>query len=264
MIDEEADTLSFWSVHELGEGDDRRFQVGPLHLRVRWIAGEVWIAHARNGNERPDPPRTGRPAVDSLEEPEAWGRWSAGGDSARLRFSPVFPDRPLVVQPEHSFHLLRDSKVRIYIRVPLWVRVELLDRKDTVLTEVPTTVLSDTWFGDPTEGELAYYAQTVGRREIGPEHFRPDRIICPLLLSNPSQHDLPVEKIALRVAHLSVYRSDEELWADETQARYQERRREAAPCACPASRPKRPTARSGSPRPGPRWTGASRPAPSPG
>lgn len=215
-----------WSVHDLEEGVDRRFEIGPLGLRVRWIAGELWLAHARTEDEgtRDDGTiqrRTGPDTPEALlDEPEEWARWSAGGDGVKLRLTPVFPDRPLVVGPEHSFHLLRGARVGIYIRVPLWVRVELLGRQETVVTEIPTLVLSDTWFGDVTEGELCYYLPTTARREVTPELFEPHLAICPLQLSNPSEDDLAVEKIALRVAHLSIFGRGDELWSDRTRVQY--------------------------------------------
>lgn len=235
MTDGGASKLAIWSDHDLPrEEGERSFSVGPLDLRVRWAEDEVWIAHARRTDaalpgRRVEPVPTapsewaargrgGRAGGDATEE---WARWAVPDGGRRLRLSPVFPDRPLVLEPEQPFHLLQGATARIYVRVPLWVRVEHLGRREAVLTEVPTTPLSDTWFGDPVEGELAYYLPTSARRALSPELFDAHRVICPLQLSNPSQDDLLVEKIALRVAHLSVYRSDEELWADETQARYQ-------------------------------------------
>ena len=53
-----------------------------------------------------------------------------------------------------------------------------------------------------------------------PEDFEPNVAICPLRLSNASVDDLEVEKIALRVAHLSLFGLEKQLWADETTIRY--------------------------------------------
>lgn len=241
-----ATPSAVWSERSLtGEFGERDFSVGPLRLRLRRTGDEIWLAHARERDSllpgrRPEPPaRTpagtggeeedggaGPPSPEAPEAPaapetEEWTRWAVPDGSAVLRLSPAFPDRPLVVEPEQAFHLLRGARARIYIRVPLWVRVELLGRHETVLTEVPTTLLSDTWFGDPTEGELAYFLPTSARRTISPELFEAHRVICPLHLSNPSGDDLLVQKIALRVAHLSLYRSAEELWSGETRVQYQ-------------------------------------------
>jgi hypothetical protein len=44
--------------------------------------------------------------------------------------------------------------------------------------------------------------------------------VCPLQLENASRDELHVDRIALRVAHLSVFRQGQRLWADETRVRY--------------------------------------------
>jgi len=228
--------LSVWSEHELASGEPKRFPVGPLLVHAVFRKDEIWIAHDRRedvtlpgrvmepatlrsparsgsgGGEAPDPP----------EEGDAeWTRWALPRERSGIRLTPVFPDRPLVVEPEQPFHLVQGARARVYIRVPLWVRVELPDPGTTTLTEIPTTLLSDTWFGEVTEGELAYYLPTSARRSLSPELFEPDRVICPLQLSNRSAEPLAVEKIALRVSHLSVYRRGRELWANETRVRYE-------------------------------------------
>jgi len=204
-----------WGVHELPEGADRALRVGPLHLRLVRSSGEIWLAHARElPNREPDD----APALSDAEA--EWARWAVPGESTGVRLVPAFPDRPLVVTPEDSFHLVQGARARVYVRVPLWVRVELHGRAATRLTEIPSVILSDTWFGDFMEGELCYFQPTTARREVRPEHFDDHLAVCPILLSNRSEDPLAVEKLALRVAHLSVFRRGPELWADETRVRY--------------------------------------------
>lgn len=204
-----------WRIHDLPEGGEARLRAGPLHLRLVRSSGEYWLAHAR---------------IDETEEPEEsplsgddvdWHRWAVPGDATGVRLVPVFPDRPLVVEPEDAFHLVRGARVRVYVRVPLWVRLELTGGEGARLTEVPTVVLSDTWFGDFMEGELCYFLPTTARRELRPEHFQEHLAVCPLQLANSSDEELTVEKLALRVPHLTLFRRGTELWADETRVRYQ-------------------------------------------
>jgi hypothetical protein len=140
-----------------------------------------------------------------------------------LRIMPVFPDRALVVKPEHPFTLLRRASARIYMRVPVWVRLEAVAERGgaaAVLTEVPTTHLSDTWWGDFLEGEMAFWLSTSGRRVLKPEDFEAHLVISALQMDNRSGDDLRVEKLALRVEHLSIYEKDGWLWAEEVQVHY--------------------------------------------
>jgi hypothetical protein len=136
---------------------------------------------------------------------------------------PAFPDRPLVVKPEHPFTLMRRAHARVYMRVPLWVRLEAVEEehgKGSLLVEVPTERLSETWWGDFRDGELAYWLTTSARRELRDELFEPHLVISTLQLENHSEGALPVEKLALRVEHLSIYEKEGRLWAEEVRVEY--------------------------------------------
>lgn len=207
-----------WGEHELEEGCDRDVSVGPLRLRLRLTRDEIWLAHETE-------PGGGASSQGGARLPSAgdagWTRWAAPEGSRSVRLMPCFPDRPLVARPEHPFFLAPGASVRIYVRVPLTVRVTLPAPREATLAEVPTVTLSDTWFGDTMEGELMYFLQTTARRELRAELFEPHLSVCPLTLVNGSSGGLEVEKIALRVAHLSLFARNGELWADETSIRYQ-------------------------------------------
>lgn len=190
--------------------------IGPLRIWARARAGEVWLAHAPGSGGRgaddagpPDPP-----------EEEDWTRWPVPEGTTAVRTAPVFPPRTVVAEPERSFRLLPRSRARVFVRVPLWARIHAGSRDAPVLTEVPTVVLSDTWWGSFTEGELCYWLSTTARRQVSPDVFSPHLAVCPLLLSNGSDEELPVEKIAVRVAHLSLFSDEGRFWADETRVRY--------------------------------------------
>ena len=71
------------------------------------------------------------------------------------------------------------------------------------------------------EGQIAYWLTTKARRELRPELFEPNLTIAVLQLRNRSSDDLAVEKLALRVEHLSIYEHEGNLWAEETQVDYQ-------------------------------------------
>lgn len=210
-----------WGARSLPGGDETlTAEIGPATFWARSRAGEIWLAHASADWARPEagPPRELPP------EDEGWTRWPVPAGSEGIHLSPAFPPRPVVAKPELSFHLLPRSEARIYIRVPLWCRVEVAteakaeDRQ--LLTERPTVTLSDTWWGELTDGELSYWLPTSARREVTPEIFSPHLAVCPLNLANRSEAELDVERIALRVAHLSLYRDERGFWADETTVRY--------------------------------------------
>ena len=136
---------------------------------------------------------------------------------------PVLPDRALVVKPDHPFTLTRRARARVYMRVPAWVRVEAVEEgggRPVRLAEVPTSPLSDTWWGDFLDGEMAYWLTTKARRALTPDLFAPWVIMAVLQLDNHSEDDLLVEKLLMRVEHLSVYEKEGRLWAEEVRVEY--------------------------------------------
>lgn len=196
------DTPFDWGDHEVPEGSPHVLRLGPLRLHFTRVSDEIRLAWGRND-----------------DEPE-WTRWAPAAWDGRIRLSPVHPDRLVVVQPQDDFWLMRGARARIYLRVPLHVQVEALGSSAQSLLRVPTQVLSDTWWGTPEEGELGYWLDTRARREMHDDEFLEHLCVCPLQLENTSRDDLLVDRIALRVAHLSVFREGERLWADETRVRY--------------------------------------------
>ncbi len=196
-----TETMSLWGEHDV-EGKPRTVHFGALRLSFAAAAGELRLAHTHD--ER---------------EPE-WTRWAPEEWTGRIRFTPVHPDRLVVVKPEREFRLLRRARARIYLRVPLHVQIEALGPRPQPLLSVPTNPMAETWWGSPLDGELGYWLETIARRSMQDDEFPPHLCICPLQLVNDSADHLLVDRIALRVAHLSIFREGDRLWADETRVRY--------------------------------------------
>ena len=206
-----------WGSFVLEDGEERRAVLGPLTLHLERLGDEIRLAHSREG-AAPD----ARPSRRGLE----WSRWATRDGAAPLTLTPTFADRPLVVAPEEPFHLLAGASARIYVRVPLWVKVEsgppAGPEGTTTLATLPCIPFSDTWWGDTEEGELAHWLTTHARRSLSEALFEPHLAICPLQLMNRSEEDLHVDKVALRVGYLSLYVDEGRIWSDETRVHYQD------------------------------------------
>jgi hypothetical protein len=151
-------------------------------------------------------------------------RWVAPSGESTVVLRPTFPDRFLVLDPESPFHLLPRAEARVFVRVPLWIRVELVLRDDSgtglVLEEFPSVLLSDTWWGDFMEGELAYWIPTTARREIHSKLFAPHLAVCSLAIANLADTELRVEKLAVRSSQLSIFSHASSLWSDTAHVTY--------------------------------------------
>lgn len=205
-----------WGEHRLPEEGRLDLEIGPLSLWVQFRSGEIWLAHeGANWTRRAEPVEHEPPS-----EGEGWTRWPVPRDTSGVHLSPLFPPRTLVVKPELSFRLPPRSSARIYVRVPLWAGVETVGQQQVALTELPSVLLSDTWWGQYHDGELCYWLPTSARRSVPRESISPHHAVCPLELHNRSEEELEVEKVALRVAHLSLFRDEAGLWSDVTRVQY--------------------------------------------
>jgi len=206
-----ADLPPPWGRHSIPEIGEKSLRIGPRRLRMIFREGEIRIA--AEDEFSPSPPDA------------RWTRWVTPGGEREVMLQPVLPDRAIVLEPEQPFHLLPRASARIYVRVPLWIRIQLPLAETTaanlLLEEIPTVSLSDTWWGSMAEGELAYWLTTTARREMRPELFRPHLAACPLVVTNGAATDLRVEKLSLRVAHLSLFARGGELWSDECRVSWQ-------------------------------------------
>ena len=201
-----------WGRYKIPGGETMKTSLGPITILLRKEGDEVRLTHQREGIQAP--------RASGRRQPGEWERWASSRDLEEVEFLPAFPDRPLVLQPENPFRLLPGARARIFVRVPVWLQVRIPGKEGALLEEFPTLILSDTWWGSFAEGEIAYWLHITARREATPDIFVPERILCPLALENRSPEDLPVEKILLRVSHLSVFRAAGSLWADEVKIRY--------------------------------------------
>lgn len=220
-------TSTIWGPVDLTEGSAVTHTLGALELGLRRTPEEVWIGASHDPVEPAslaEPPPTSREEAIASGEPtssEEWTRWAVGADD-RIELSPSFPDRPIVVAPERPFSLPPEGRARMYVRVPLFVKVDLLRGHDrSTLAELPSMVLSDTWWGDFLQGEIAYWLGTQARRQVTDETYEPHLAVCPFMLINKADQPLAVERFAVNVSYLTLFGRGVAQWADEVQVRYQ-------------------------------------------
>lgn len=203
--------------------DDRLQQqtISSLTVYLKKVANEIRVAH-RYALSTDDSDASGGTVDTSDPEKQLdWSRWALKEDIREYRLVPCFPDRPVVIKPEYPFRISKGAQARIYTRVPVFVRIVPKAYPDFVITEIPTVVLSNTWFGSFTDGELCYGLPTTARREITDEIFEPHMVVCTIQINNNSEEDLSFENICLRVDRLSMYIKDDYLWADQTDILHQ-------------------------------------------
>ncbi len=199
---------STWKNIHLSDDEIASYRVGPLTIYLKKILNEIWIAENR------DEERSGDPAP--LPEEPLWVRAALPEPYDSFTLSPAFPDRPVVVDTEFPYKIFSSTRARAYCRIPVFVQITPVKNPDLIVTEIPTVVLSGTWFGIFTEGEHSYALSSTVRRVLTDDLFEPHLVVCPIEIVNSSAFELRFEKVCLRVTRLSIYSKENALWADET------------------------------------------------
>lgn len=191
----------FWEPFRLRNQEARGFALGPLRIWVRRDGDDLLGLVFRDGDLKS---AVCEPELEG-EAPEVgqWRRLGSASASPTVKLLPAMPNRPVVVRPEVPYTILPSEKVQFYVGVPLWIHLK--SDKDVLLMEEPVMRLSNTWFGSPMEGELAYAMRTMAKRQVQDLDFHPWRAVCPVRIKNQTKDKLTFERICLRVQYLDLY-----------------------------------------------------------
>lgn len=195
-------------------GAETRFTatLDQLQLDLRRESNEYWIETGYLRASLSDEPGTSpatRPEGPLPLVGSASYRFLAGTNATPLALVPCLADRPVVSRPQVPALLLPRERITLLVSTVMWIRIASDDR---ILLELPTTRLSDTWFGPNTlEGELCYAAQTRARLELL-EAESPWRALTPVTIINRGDDNLNLERINLPVLNLALYGDGRQFW----------------------------------------------------
>lgn len=207
----------FWEPKTLEAEDSARWTLGPLSLWVRRRRHEWWVYAERDGaNDLTMGFSRGRPP----KETAAWKRWAFTEGAKTVRMVPVTPNRSVVARPETGLRIPPGNEVVFFVSIPFWLQIWVGEEQRTLLTEETARVLSNTWFGEPTEGELCYSLKTGASRSLEGVKRGSYRFVCPLVTTNQSTEELNFQKVCLPVPYLQLYRGERRLWSNRISLSY--------------------------------------------
>ncbi len=181
---------------------------------------DIYLATERQSRERkPFALSEARGAKEPADL--SWGRWVVGQETSQVQFIPAMPDRPIVVRPAYPLRVPTRKNAVFFMSIPIWIRVVVRPPEGSILCEIPSLVLSNTWFGDPTSGELCYALRTRALRSLDEIEDRPYVATCPISVQNHAPAELNFERLCVQVQHLNVYRARTRLWTNELEVRFQ-------------------------------------------
>lgn len=212
--------------------------IGPVTIHIKKFKNEIWIAYAYAMGQVTEQPKDltkrtkddddeiqlseGPPKASASGKPAdlKWNRWAMREEINEVSFRPIFPDRSVVIKPEYPFKIAHKASVKVYTRIPVFIRITPTKFPDHIITEIPSIKMTGTWFGDFLTGELCYRITTTARREISDELYEDHLCFAPLYITNNADEDLPFDKMSLKVDQLSIFKGPKGMWADETKITY--------------------------------------------
>lgn len=192
--------------------------VGPLSVWCH-IDGRIW----RFAVSRAECCHDLSGWFDGVSPPEdlTWKTWIPPKNIAmKLGVRPELPANPVVVRPAETTLVPTSGKFNCFVEVPLSVAVFPAEDPGQVLLNEPVIVLSKTWFGLPTDGEISYALRSPFRQSVDDLTNSVHTVVCPLRIRNRSAETLTIERLCLRVQHLSVFRGEHFLWSNESSVSY--------------------------------------------
>lgn len=204
-----------WGPIEIADGETVTRRWSTIEWRLRREQDE-WRLTFRRIDVDPEEERAG----ESSEQEAEWVRY-IGRVEDSLSVLPALPDRPVLVRPDSPIILLPGRQGRFYFSVPVWLRfLASREGKDQVVHEEPTDMLSNTWFGDPSAGELCYALDDPLLRSYETMETSQLEAVCPLIVKNGSAEPLNFERICVHAEFLNLYRGDRALWTNEVTVQF--------------------------------------------
>lgn len=197
-----------WDVYNIDIDQIYYAKFGEANLWIKRDGKEIYIAtsHGKDIDGQ---------NVNNIPEDLQWARFISKEEPKSLELLPATPDRALVVKPEAAFYLTSGTRRTVYVRIPVWIRISLSTKTKIGLLEIPSVILSNTWFGDLIDGELCYWLSSGVRSKIEPDPSRPYLAICSLTVQNESDENLLVEKLVVRAASSTLFIYNDQLYTDE-------------------------------------------------
>ena len=204
-----------WGKVEIPDGVAALYTAGTCRMFVQRCGDEWLISNEYQGDRGQTGDGEWQIGIDALPEELSWKRYVTGTDTP-LELLPALPDRPLVIRPEAPISVLPRRNGRFYVSIPIWLSLRAgQPNKQMVVTEIPSVVLSNTWFGDPAAGELCYSLDAPLLRAPEALVGIADRAICTFVVTNGSTERLDFQRICVHVENLSLFTEADILWTNE-------------------------------------------------
>lgn len=204
-------TKSIWGRYD-GKADKLfLFQGGFCRISLKHFSGG-WIIKEQRTSEA-----FGEFSFDVLENAEELNEphLFQTGRSDILYAQPALPVKPIVFRNNTTLTVSPKQSLQIFLAVPVNIQFYFGQvETEHLITEFSTQRLSDTWFGEPDNGEPAF---SVGSRfstqqnQLDATYFE---AVIPIRIHNISNQLMDLQRLIIHVEHLNLYQKGGQLLTD--------------------------------------------------
>lgn len=202
------DSHTFWNKYEFLAGQTLLFKAGYAEVLVKHIH-HGWLIKSRV----PDKPYSElqMEEVDDMEDDSEVLHFKTGRSNL-LYVVPALPNKAVVFKNNKNIKISAGQTANLFFRIPLTIQFYFQEVKDeNRMFEVTLKRLSDTWFGEPDNGEPAY---SIGSNydkafdDVSPEVWE---AVAPVEIINNTVGLLDLQRLILRVEEFSLYMRNKQL-----------------------------------------------------
>jgi len=146
-----------------------------------------------------------------LSEEDTLSDYFQTGKSNSLIISPAMPAKPLVFKGS-GLNVMPDHRVTIYLKIPLAFQIYFSKiLPENLLREISYKQLSNTWFGEPDNGEPAFTLGSEYFLDIEEINITDLEAICPITILNSSGNILNVQRLIIRCENITLYKNGDKI-----------------------------------------------------
>ncbi len=202
--------ISIFGKHQIQPGNKEILQLGCINLHAHREKQGWYLYTTEIGNEA---------EISDLEINKG-NDFFQTGKSNSLIIEPALPSKPMVFKGA-MLNVLPRQRLTFFLKIPLSMHIYTSKKlPENLLKEVVYKKLSDTWFGEPDNGEAAFALQSEYFLDFDKIETSECEAICPITVFNNSPKNLSLQRLIIRNDFIALYKNENKIVCSEVLIEY--------------------------------------------
>ncbi|MFB2537936.1 MULTISPECIES: hypothetical protein [unclassified Acinetobacter] len=217
VFNEQTNLAKWWGQKQFLLNQSYAWHFGSLYCRIIRNSKEWRIEYHRpKFQHESQQDWQNLPQDMAFPEPVQFERYMFKTTQENLMLMPRLADRSVVIKPVQPIYIPESQQATLFISTPLWI-CGLVEQQRDALFDIPIIRPKDTWFGNPTMGQLCYATLVNGSVDLDLLPPRAFRAVTAIHFYNGSNQQMRLERINVPVPSLPLFYSEstQRLWTSE-------------------------------------------------